>query len=192
ALSHIVPEVLVWLVGIPGTPSWRTVETATAVLKEKGAQTSVLDRGFEDSAPATRSGSAIGGEGSTSINSLAKIGRRLFRGQVQADSKDEKTPLLARRAMFKLEVNSPLEEVEATAGQIKADYLDSQNTNRPLRLSDVAVIIPGPDYDPLIREVFPRAGLEFNLAGRALLVATSRPARVLLAAIDLIQGRWRY
>src|SRR5207249_11615849 len=31
ALSYIVPEVLVWLVGIPGTPSWRTVEVATAM-----------------------------------------------------------------------------------------------------------------------------------------------------------------
>jgi ATP-dependent helicase/DNAse subunit B len=176
ALSQ-VREDLLWLVGIPGTPSWKTVDTATTFLKEKGAQISVLDRGFEDSAPATQ---------------LAKIGRQLFRNEAQFGSKEESTSSLAQRAIFKLELNSPLEEVEATARQIKADYLDSQNSERPLRLSDVAMIIPGPAYDPLIREVFPRAGLEFNLAGRALLVSTSRPARVLLAAIDLIQGRWRY
>jgi ATP-dependent helicase/DNAse subunit B len=91
-----------------------------------------------------------------------------------------------------LEVDTPLGEAEEAARQIKADYLDSQKTDHPLRLSDVAVIIPGPAYDPLIREVFPRAGLEFNLAGRALEVSTSRPARVLLAAVDLIQGHWRY
>src|SRR5437763_15812997 len=91
-----------------------------------------------------------------------------------------------------MEVGRPRQGVEEAARQIKADYLASQKPDRPLRLSDVAVIIPGPAYDPLIREVFPRAGLEFNLAGRALLVSTSRPARVLLAAINLIQGRWRY
>jgi ATP-dependent helicase/DNAse subunit B len=94
--------------------------------------------------------------------------------------------------LFKLEVDSPLEEAEATARHIKSDYLDSQKTDHPLRLSDIAVIIPGPAYDPLIREVFPRSGLEFNLAGRALEVSTSRPARILLSAIKLIQGQWRY
>jgi ATP-dependent helicase/DNAse subunit B len=176
ALSK-VRDVVLWLVGIPETPSWKTVEAATAGLKEKGTQTSVLDHDFEDSAPATP---------------LGAVGRRLFQGELQINSEDQVSPSLARGAMFKLEVSSPLEEVEATAQQIKADYLDSQKTDRPLRLSDVAVIIPGPAYDPLIREVFPRAGLEFNLAGRALLVSTSRPARVLLAAIELIQGRWRY
>jgi hypothetical protein len=31
-----VRDVVLWLVGIPGTPSWRTVEAATALLKEKG------------------------------------------------------------------------------------------------------------------------------------------------------------
>jgi hypothetical protein len=180
ALSH-ERDVVLWLVGIPGTPSWRTVEATTAFLKEKGDQTGIVDRGFEDSTPATKL---------TLASPFREIGRRLFRR--------EGAPLLARRAtesppeLFKLEVVSPLDEVETVARQIKADYLDSQDTDHPLRLSDVAVIIPGPAYDPLIREAFPRAGLEFNLAGRALLVSTSRPARALLAAINLIQGRWRY
>jgi hypothetical protein len=192
ALSH-VRDVVLWLVGIPGTHSWRTVEAATEFLIEKGDRTAVVDRGFEDSTPATRcedSTSATSFEKLVRATSFGGIGRRLFRS--------EGTPLLARRAtesppgLFKLEVVSPLDEVEAVARRIKADYLDLQNTDHPLRLSDVAVIIPGPAYDPLIREAFPRAGLEFNLAGRALLVSTSRPARVLLAAINLIQGRWRY
>ncbi len=180
-------DVVLWLVGNPGTPAWETVEKATEYLKEKNSNTLILDRGFEDSAPATLR---------TLATPFSEIGRRLFRSELDTNSNDKGTPLLARRAappgLFKLEVDTPLEEAEETARQIKADYLDSQKTDRPLRLSDVAVIIPGPAYDPLIREVFPRAGLEFNLAGRALEVSTSRPARVLLAAIELIQGHWRY
>jgi ATP-dependent helicase/DNAse subunit B len=178
-------DVYLWLVGVPGTSSWKTVEDATKLLELKCGQKLRVDRGFEDLAPAT---------------SFSQVGRRLFQ--------NEEKPLLGRWAsvgtstgLSKLEVNGPLEEVETVAKQIKSDYLESHKLRplgdpsqpgSPLRLSDVAVIIPGPDYDPLIREVFPRAGLEFNLAGRALLVSTSRPARVLLAAINLIQGQWRY
>jgi ATP-dependent helicase/DNAse subunit B len=182
-----VRDVVLWLVGNPGTPAWETVKKATEYLKDKSPSTLVRDQGFEDSAPAIQL---------TSVTPFAEIGRRLFRSELDANLNNKGAPLLARRAappgLFKLEVDTPLDEAEEAARHIKADYLDSQNRKRPLRLSDVAVIIPGPDYDPLIREVFPRAGLEFNLAGRALEVSTSRPARVLLAAIDLIQGHWRY
>jgi ATP-dependent helicase/DNAse subunit B len=183
ALSK-VQEVGLWLVGIPDTASWRTVEEATTFLKARGERTTIIDWGFKDSAPATP---------------FAPLGRRLFENALHTKENGEAGSSLTLRAgvsklpkLYKLEVASPLGEVEAVARQIKADYLEAQMTDLPLRLSDVAVIIPGPAYDPLIREVFPRAGLEFNLAGRALLVSTSRPARVLLAAIKLIQGRWRY
>jgi ATP-dependent helicase/DNAse subunit B len=184
-------DVVLWLVGNPGTSAWETVKNATEYLQRKEPNTLISDLGFEDSAPATQ-GSVTQ---TTSATGFSEVGRRLFRHGLDANS-DDKSPLLERQAgppgLFKLEVDSPLEEANASARHIKADYLDSQKTDRPLRLSDIAVIIPGPAYDPLIREVFPRAGLEFNLAGRALEVSTSRPARVLLAAIKLIQGQWRY
>jgi ATP-dependent helicase/DNAse subunit B len=171
-----VCEIYLWMVGIPDTPSWQTVEAASTYLKGQGGPISIVDWGLQDSVPATP---------------FAHVGRRIFQ--------NEQMPLLARRGpeqsppgLLQFEADGPIEEVEAVARQIKADYLHSKESEHPLRLSDVAVIIPGPAYDPLIREVFPRAGLEFNLAGRALLMSASRPARVLLAAIKLIQGRWRY
>src|SRR5437588_8291158 len=69
ALSH-VRDVVLWLVGIPGTPSWRTVESATGFLKENGERTTIIDRGFEDSTPATKL---------TLASPFREIGRGLFR-----------------------------------------------------------------------------------------------------------------
>jgi RecB family exonuclease len=168
ALSHPC-EVIVWLVGVPGHWSWRTLQSATELLRTLGAVSSVFDHVPECETP------------------LAALGRGLFPIVPVRDVTPNVPP-----QVFKLEVPGPLAEVEAVARQIKADYLASQATSRPLRLADIAVVLPGPAYDPLVREIFPRAGLEFNLASRALSVATSRPARVLTAALQVIGGQWRH
>jgi RecB family exonuclease len=162
-------EVIVWLVGVPGHRSWRTLQSATELLQRLGAASSIIDHVPSCEAP------------------LAALGRSLFPIEPIRDVKPMVPP-----QVFKLEVHSPVAEVEAVARQIKADYLASESTDHPLRLADIAVVLPGPAYDPLIREIFPRAGLEFNLAGRALSVATSRPARVLTAALQVISGQWRH
>jgi ATP-dependent helicase/DNAse subunit B len=162
-------DVLAWLVGAPGQRSWSLLEGTVKGLAERGREPQVIDH-----VPAP-------------TNPFARLGRGLF--PVEPIRVTRCVPL---PGLFRLEAaNSPL-EVEAVARRIKADYLASQETARPLRLSDIAVVIPGPDYDPLVREIFPRAGLEFNLAGQALRVASSRPARVLTAALQLAYGHWRH
>jgi hypothetical protein len=160
---------LVWLVGSKGQVSWRTVEFATDWLRSHVAEVRIED--YEP--PAT---------------GLATIGRQLFPVTVGHGPPSS----AALPGVFKLEAPTPAEEVEEVARHIKADYHAALNSERPLRLSDVAVVLPGPGYDALVRESFPRQGLEFNLAGRSLLVSHSRPARVLLAALRLIQGGWRH
>jgi hypothetical protein len=188
-------EVFLWLVGNPGQRSWQTVESATKFLKSRVAEISVVDHFPKP------------------LGSLAGVGRALFAGDADPQMSIEpsrssssgngravsdplfdyaEAKLAAPARLFKLEAVSPLAEVEAVAKRIKNNFLKSQAGPRPLRLSDIAVVIPGPGYDSLIREAFPRAGLEFNLAGRALLVSTSRPARVLMAAVKVVHGQWRY
>jgi hypothetical protein len=168
ALSHRC-RVLVWLVGVPGQLSWQTLEAATELLHSRGAEPSVIDH-----TPAAAA-------------ALPTLGRRLIPIEPIRDVESTVPP-----EVFKLEAASPVAEVETIARRIKSDYLATRVTDHPLRLADIAVVIPGPAYDPLIREIFPRAGLGFNLAGRALSVITSRPARVLTAALQVIGGQWRH
>jgi hypothetical protein len=168
ALARSCPT-LVWLAGTKGQVSWQTVEFATDWLR--GHVSDVL---IEDHEPAA--------------TGMAVIGRQLF--PAAPGHRPPATTELP--GVYKLEALSPAEEVEEVARHIKADYHSALTTARPLRLSDVAVVLPGPGYDALVRESFPRQGLEFNLAGRSLLVSHSRPARVLLAALRLIQGGWRH
>jgi hypothetical protein len=162
-------DVLAWLVGVPGQLSWSALESTVNRLREGGTQPFVLDHVPE---PTT---------------CFAQLGRRLFPAEQARTTRKS-----ALSGLYKLETANSTLEVEAVAKCIKADYLDSQATDRPLRLSDMAVVIPGPEYDPLVREIFPRAGLEFNLAGQALHVSASRPARVLTAAVQLAYGHWRH
>jgi RecB family exonuclease len=157
-------DVLLWLVAGQAPDIARTADTAIRRLRETVYEIEIID--FD---PAT-------------IGRFSSLGRRLFYAPETA-----KTDILP-----KLETRDTLGEVEAVARDIKAKFLTAKKDGSPFRLADVAVIIPGPGYDALVREVFPRAGLEFNLAGRALAVATSRPARLLGSAIELIQGLWRY
>lgn len=161
-------DVTLWVVAAPGQVSWTTAAAAVQYLDRSGYEFEVVDH-------ESRSGP------------LAELGRRLF-----PSASEPQCQVASAGKLFKLEARGPLDEVEAVARSIKRDYLAARAGGAPMRLSDVAVIIPGPGYDALIREAFPRAGLEFNLAGRALDVVGSRPARVLTAALDLIQGQWRH
>lgn len=171
-------DVLTWLVAVPGQRSWALLEFAVNWLQEAGTKALVVDH-----LPAAK-------------NPLAQLGRRLFPsepgGILSCKPKQGRKETAAQPELFRLETADNVLEVEAVAKRIKADYLASQTSDRPLRLSDVAVVIPGPDYDPLVREVFPRSGLEFNLAGQALRVSSSRPARVLDGALQLVYGHWRH
>lgn len=166
-------DVTLWLVATSGQESEKTALAALKYLDEGGFAPRKMD------VPAC------------STNPIAEVGRRLFPAANHSRTACA-GPIGNEAAIFKLERLTPLEEVEAVARSIKHDYLAARTRGDAMRLSDVAVIIPGPGYDPLIREVFPRAGLEFNLAGRALEVSLSRPARVLTAALDLVRNQWRH
>ncbi|MBY0525746.1 MAG: PD-(D/E)XK nuclease family protein [Gemmataceae bacterium] len=93
--------------------------------------------------------------------------------------------------LFKCEALDAVTEVETVARQIKAEYLASQATSRPLRLADIAVVLPSAEYDRLVREAFDRHGLAFHI-DRPLPLIASRPAQVLLAAVGMLRGQWRH
>jgi PD-(D/E)XK nuclease superfamily/Exodeoxyribonuclease V, gamma subunit len=162
-------DILAWLVGIPGQVSCRTMDWAVQYLHARARKVLVVDHSPSSVAP------------------MAGLGRSLF--PEEPTRIERKGPL---PGLYRLDADNSTLEVEAVAKRIKSDYLALQATDQPLRLCDIAVVIPGPDYDPLVREIFPRAGLEFNLAGQALHVSGSRPARVLVAALQLIYGHWRH
>jgi hypothetical protein len=179
ALSHRC-DVWLWLVGTPGQASWRTVEAATRHLQRRAISLGVIDW-----IPTT--------------DGLPAIGRCLFPAadgtQARRVNEGEIHPSLTRRVgvgVWRLEAPGTAAEVEAVAQRIKADYLAAEATSRPLRLSDIALVIPGPAYEPLIREILPRLGLPFHFAGRAFPVCRSRPARILLAAWQLCRSQWRH
>jgi PD-(D/E)XK nuclease superfamily/Exodeoxyribonuclease V, gamma subunit len=163
-----IREVCVWLVGSAGQTSWRCVEFAIKFLKKRSRQFSTIEF---DAAPSP----------------LAAVGRRLF----PALSQPEAVPTVKLPQLMKVEAPSALDEVEQVATLIKTAFRRTAEAGQPMRLSEVAIVIPGPEYDPLVRAVLPRAGLSFNLAGRALDLAASRPARLLHAALELIRGQWR-
>jgi ATP-dependent helicase/DNAse subunit B len=173
SLAELVP-VTAWLVGTPGQTSWRAVEFATSYLQEAGATLAICD--VEPPASA-----------------LAAIGRRLFPLQENSEAvgRLKAEQLVSPPGLALATTPTALDEVEQLAAIIKEEVRRTQASGHPLRLSEIAVVIPGPSYDPLIREVFPRAGLPFNLAGRALDLAGSRPARLLLSALAVIRGQWR-
>ncbi len=53
---------------------------------------------------------------------------------------------------------------------------------------EIAIVLPGPEYDPLIRQAFADAGITINLAGRSRTLLSSGPGRLIQAAINLIQN----
>jgi ATP-dependent helicase/DNAse subunit B len=172
-LAQLAP-VAVWLAAVPGQTSWRSAEFATRYLQEAGVELTVCDAEL----PA---------------GPFAALGRRLFPVHENSDSdkRDIQEKVTAPSGLALATARTALEEVEQLAVHIKADVRRAQASGSDLRLSEIAVVIPGPAYDPLIREVLDRAGLTFNLAGRALDLAGSRPARLLLSAIAVIRGQWR-
>lgn len=84
-----------------------------------------------------------------------------------------------------LKCGSALAEVEALVRWLKRN---APRENPEFR--KIAVVIPGEPYSSLVREIFTRSGIPFNLAGKGFQLAESRPVRVLQAALDLIQGSW--
>ena len=52
----------------------------------------------------------------------------------------------------------------------------------------IAVVLPGPEYDPLVRQAFTEAGITINLAGRSRTLLSSGPGRLILTAIQRIEG----
>lgn len=173
-LSRHCP-VLVWLVGAADQPERQTVDAIVAFLQQQTGTVEVID----DNRPAS--------------TELARFGREISLPLPAGMESKYEIPVKRQvPGLFKLEADGPRQEVEAVAQRIKADFRAAQAEGKDFRLSDVAVVIPGPAYDPIVREVFPRAGLEFNLAGRALFVSASRPARVLTAAFEVIDSHWHY
>jgi RecB family exonuclease len=166
-LSHRC-DVLLWLVGVPGQKGAKVVERALGTLREQGCRLDVHDVPDQP-------------------RQIAALGRRLFPVGIERAEQSE-----SPSGLYLLKPRDAVAELEAIATCIKADFRTEAVSNRPLRISDVAVVIPGPAYDPLVREVFPRHGLEFNLAGQALGLSSSRPARLLHAAVELIRGEWRH
>lgn len=52
----------------------------------------------------------------------------------------------------------------------------------------IAVVLPGPEYDPFVRQAFAEAGITINLAGRSRTLLSSGPGRLILTAIQRIEG----
>src|SRR5207302_3836211 len=115
-------DVLAWLVGVPGQLSWTMLESAVQQLVSRVTNPLLIDHVPEPATPFTR------------------LGRSLF--PTEPVRPPRSGPLAG---LFTLEAVDSPREVEAVAKRIKADYLASQATGRPLRLSDIAVVIPGPD-----------------------------------------------
>jgi ATP-dependent helicase/DNAse subunit B len=84
-----------------------------------------------------------------------------------------------------LEATDPVAEVEAVARQIKTDLLAGQTA------SDLAVVVPNAAYTALIRETFDRVGVSLQ-DDRPRMLSTSRPARLVTSALDLVRGQWRH
>ena len=53
---------------------------------------------------------------------------------------------------------------------------------------EIAVVLPGPEYDPLVRQAFTEAGITINLAGRSRTLFSSGPGRLIQTAIQRIEG----
>ena len=113
------------------------------------------------------------------VNPIARLGNQLFQ---------ETGPIHEPMNVEGLQVfkcGSALAEVDALVRWLK------RNTPKDnVEFRKIAVVIPGEPYGSLVREVFTRSGIPFNLAGKGFLLAESRPVRVLQAALDLIQSSW--
>ncbi|NBS90504.1 PD-(D/E)XK nuclease family protein [bacterium] len=112
-------------------------------------------------------------------NPIARLGNQLFQ-----ETGPIHDPInAAGLQVFKC--GSALAEVEALVRWLKRNApLDNAEFRK------IAVVIPGDPYGSLVREVFTRSGIPFNLAGKGFQLAESRPVRVLQAALDLIQSSW--
>lgn len=165
AASSVYSDILLWVVGVAGRREWATLDAAVEHLRRRGTPLRLVDHYRDPPTP------------------LAALGRRLFDSVPHAAA----TP---SPEVFTLKAANAFAEVEEVARRIKTDHQSFHGNGRTLHLSDVAVIIPGPAYDALIRQEFTRAGLRFNLAGRVLRVSGSRPGRLVLAALEVIRSRW--
>ena len=107
-------------------------------------------------------------------NALAEFGRALFDGDSKGPAPVECYIAPNREA-----------ECQAVAAQIK-ENIRKQN----VRLADIAVVIPDDSYLPILKEALAAAGIRATPIAESFAVEDSRPARVLLTALRLIQHGW--
>lgn len=106
---------------------------------------------------------------------LARFGRSIF-----ANGECETTPI----EIF--EAPTMAAECHTIAAQIKKLMGELPGS----RLSDIAVVIPDDSYLPVLKDTFRAARIDFSPAAEVFALAESRPARVLLSALRLIQHGW--
>ncbi|MCY2940344.1 MAG: exodeoxyribonuclease V subunit gamma [Planctomycetota bacterium] len=154
-------DVVLWLVANLDAAPAHNVQEAVEIFQENGAMSSL-----EDYFP-------------PKTNPIAALGNQLFQETGPIHDPVEAEGL----QVFKC--GSALAEVEALVRWLKRN---APRDNAEFR--KIAVVIPGEPYGSLVREVFTRSGIPFNLAGKGFQLAESRPVRVLQAALDLIQSSW--
>lgn len=154
-------DITLWMVGHKDTRHWDNIDNALNHFHENHVMGS-----NEDYTP-------------QSDNPLAAVGDHLF--QVSGIHKETPFP----KELKVMNCGSAFAEVH-----FLTQWLKQQKKQPGFEFKKVAVVIPGFPYDQLVREFFPRSGIPFNLAGKGFPLAESRPARILQAALEVIQGSW--
>jgi hypothetical protein len=78
--------------------------------------------------------------------------------------------------------------IQAEANEVVRRIRLRLNEPRAPKPHQIAVVLPGPEYDPLVRQAFTEAGITINLAGRSRTLLSSGPGRLILTAIQRIEG----
>lgn len=157
--------VLLWLTAAPGGLSWASVEVTVQHLRDRATRVQVIDH-------------------VPTATGLAVIGRKLFPARAALGLPAEPLDV---DGLYRLEARNPMHEVEQVVAQIKA----ARAAGHPSQLTDVAIVIPQPEYEPLIRAACLRVGVPVVAVDQPLPLRSSRPARLLNTVLDLVRGQWR-